>query len=135
MFVHPEEDYDFVVQLQPAVLPRYFQNVTAAPSILADKHANSQPADCEWSLRPGFDPTEAYLDDLTVGKGRHLVQSRRLIEPSSISMLTQSSFSTTHWAVIGLVAYGIPASPSRCHSVCSTDFRALQYRRFAPRLS
>jgi U3 small nucleolar RNA-associated protein 22 len=66
MFIHPEEDYDFVVKLQPTVLPRYFQNLTANPSIWADKHAS---ADGEVSLRPGFDPVEAYLDDLTVCKG------------------------------------------------------------------
>ena len=78
MFVHPEDDYDFVVKLQPAVLPRYFQNITAAPSFWADKRTDTQPADCEWPLRPGFDPAEVYLDDLTVGKGHHLVQSRRL---------------------------------------------------------
>lgn len=73
MFVHPEDDYDFVVKLQPAVLPRYFQNVFGTPPIWADKHANSQPDDRGWPLPPGFDPAEAYLDDLTVGKGRHLV--------------------------------------------------------------
>lgn len=68
MFVHPEEDYDFVVKLRPAVLPRYFLNVTASPSIWADKNAYSSPVDRDWPLRPGFDPVEAYLDDLTVGK-------------------------------------------------------------------
>jgi len=67
MFIHPEEDYDFVVKLQPAVLPRYFQNTTANPSILADKHTYDPSAD-EEPLRPGFDPVEAYLDDLTVCK-------------------------------------------------------------------
>ncbi|KAI9456746.1 Nrap protein [Russula earlei] len=65
MFVHPEEDYDFVVKLQPAVLPRYFQNVTTTPSILADKHAYTTPTHDEWPLRPGFDPVGTYLDDLT----------------------------------------------------------------------
>jgi U3 small nucleolar RNA-associated protein 22 len=68
MFIHPEEDYDFVVKLQPAVLPRYFQNVTANSSIWADKHAYGSSADGEVSLRPGFDPVEAYVDDLTVCK-------------------------------------------------------------------
>lgn len=68
MFIHPEEDYDFVVKLRPAVLPRYFQNVTASPSIWADKRAYSSIADRNWALRPGFDPAEAYLDDLTVCK-------------------------------------------------------------------
>jgi U3 small nucleolar RNA-associated protein 22 len=76
MFVHPEEDYNFVVKLQPAVLPRYFQNVTANPSIWTDKHAYSALADGEWPLRPGFDPAESYLDDLSVGKGSLFVQSR-----------------------------------------------------------
>jgi U3 small nucleolar RNA-associated protein 22 len=69
MFIHPEEDYDFVVKLQPAVLRRYFQNVTANPSIWADMHARDLSADGEVPLRPGFDPAEAYLDDLTVFKG------------------------------------------------------------------
>jgi U3 small nucleolar RNA-associated protein 22 len=68
MFVHPEEDYDFVVKLRPAVLPRYFQNVTANPSVWADKNAYSSSVDRDWPLRPGFDPAEAYLDDLRVGK-------------------------------------------------------------------
>ena len=67
MFIHPEEDYDFVVKLQPAVLSRYFQNVTANPSIW-DKHAYGPFADGEEPPRPGFDPVEAYLDDLTVCK-------------------------------------------------------------------
>jgi U3 small nucleolar RNA-associated protein 22 len=66
MFVHPEEDYDFVVKLQPAVLPRYFQKIRANPAIWADKHAYDPSADGEVTLRPGFDPVEAYLDDLTV---------------------------------------------------------------------
>jgi len=65
MFIHPAEDYDFVVKLQPAVLPRYFQNITENSSILINKHASPLPADGEWPLRPGFDPAEAYLDDLT----------------------------------------------------------------------
>lgn len=69
MFIHPEEDYDFVVKLQPAVLPRYFQNVTANPSIWADKHAIDPSVGGEVPLRPGFDPVEAYINDLKVCKG------------------------------------------------------------------
>jgi U3 small nucleolar RNA-associated protein 22 len=74
MFIHPEEDYDFVVKLQPAVLPRYFQNVAANPSIWA-KHACDPSVDGEATLRPGFDPVEAYLDDLTVCLGRSILPS------------------------------------------------------------
>ena len=69
MFIHPEEDYDFVVKFQPAVLPRYFQNVTTNTSIWADK---SLPTDCGGVSWPGFDPAESYLDDLTVSEERPL---------------------------------------------------------------
>ena len=69
MFIHPEEDYDFIVKLQPTVLPRYFQNIAANPSIWADKNVYLSPENGEGSLRPGFDPVEAYLDDLTVRTG------------------------------------------------------------------
>ena len=62
MFVHPEDDYDFVVKLRPAVLPRYFQNVTADTAVwINDASQNSEAI-----ARPGFDPAEKYLDDLTV---------------------------------------------------------------------
>ena len=117
MFTHPEEDYDFVVKLQPAVLPRYFQNVTAN-AIWADKHTSDPSADGEVPLRPGFDPVEVYLDDLTVCNGAFSVTVLRLTNSSSVSMLTQPSFSTIHWVVIGLALYGTLVSPSLCHSAC-----------------
>jgi U3 small nucleolar RNA-associated protein 22 len=66
MFIHPEEDYDFVVKLQPAMLPRFFQNITANPLIWTDRNAYSLSTDGEGPFRPGFDPVEAYLNDLTV---------------------------------------------------------------------
>ncbi|KAI0300071.1 Nrap protein [Multifurca ochricompacta] len=68
MFVHPEDDYDFVVKLQPTVHPRHFQNITADPSVWA-KNRRASITGSESSsapLRLGFDPVEMYLDDLTV---------------------------------------------------------------------
>ncbi|KAI0292587.1 Nrap protein [Russula brevipes] len=65
MFIHPEEDYDFVIKFRPALLPRYFQNISANPSHWADNHAYAPHTDGVEPLRPGFDPVEAYLDDLT----------------------------------------------------------------------
>jgi len=65
MFVHPEDDYDFVVKLRPAVLPRYFQNVTADTAVWTNS-GNDASQNGEASARPGFDPAEKYLDDLTV---------------------------------------------------------------------
>lgn len=67
MFVHPEDDYDFVVKLRPAVLPRYFQNVTADTAVWINSR-NDASRDGEAPVRPGFDPAEKYLDDLTVRK-------------------------------------------------------------------
>jgi U3 small nucleolar RNA-associated protein 22 len=82
MFVHPEDDYDFVVKFQPAVLPRYFQNVSADSSVWekVGTSENSPPTDGWAPLRPGFDPAEAYLDDLTVRKECPLFPSRLLIK-------------------------------------------------------
>ncbi|KAI9438492.1 Nrap protein [Lactarius indigo] len=64
MFVHPEDDYDFVVKLRPAVLPRYFQNVTASTVVWINS-GNDTSQNGEAPVRPGFDPAEKYLDDLT----------------------------------------------------------------------
>jgi len=65
MFVHPEDDYDFVVKLRPAVLPRYFQNVTADTTVWTN-FGNGANENDDAPARPGFDPAEKYLDDLTV---------------------------------------------------------------------
>lgn len=70
MFVHPEDDYDFVVKLRPAVLPRFFQNVTADTAVWINSGNASQKG--EAPVRPGFDPAQTYLDDLTVREERHL---------------------------------------------------------------
>jgi U3 small nucleolar RNA-associated protein 22 len=64
MFVHPEDDYDFVVKLRPAALPRYFQNVTADTAVWTNSR-NDASQNGEPLVRPGFDPAEKYLDDLT----------------------------------------------------------------------
>jgi len=67
MFVHPTEDYDFLIQLDPAVLPRYFQNVMVDPGILinASRYANLSMADAfSTQIRPGFDPAQLLFDDI-----------------------------------------------------------------------
>ncbi|KAI0266446.1 pre-rRNA processing protein Utp22 [Gloeopeniophorella convolvens] len=67
IFAHPEDDYDFVVKLQPTVLPRYFQNVAADQAVWmrSGKYANAPPPEKDVPYRPGFDPAEMFLDDLT----------------------------------------------------------------------
>ncbi|EIN13041.1 Nrap protein [Punctularia strigosozonata HHB-11173 SS5] len=67
LFRHPTEDYDFVVELDAAVLPRYHQNVSADPRKWArkGKYANmSNTESDDGPLRPGFDPAQLFFDDL-----------------------------------------------------------------------
>ncbi|KAJ2925593.1 hypothetical protein H1R20_g11503, partial [Candolleomyces eurysporus] len=73
LFIHPTEDYDFLVQLNPAVLPRYVHNIAADEKLLrkGGKFANAvaknqdQPKNQDQELvRPGFDPARSLFDDL-----------------------------------------------------------------------
>ncbi|CCM06300.1 uncharacterized protein FIBRA_08551 [Fibroporia radiculosa] len=66
LFLHPLEHYDFIIELDPAVLPRYVQNVRADPAIWAQraKYANTRADAEDVRLCPGFDPAQAFFDDL-----------------------------------------------------------------------
>ncbi|KAK0482507.1 Nrap protein [Armillaria novae-zelandiae] len=69
MFNHPTGDYDFVVRLDPTVLPRYHQNIRPDLSLLSrkqGKYSNLQPEDAEKAtvVRPGYDPARALIRDL-----------------------------------------------------------------------
>jgi U3 small nucleolar RNA-associated protein 22 len=68
LFIHPTEDYDLIIQLKPAVLPRYFQNVVVDPVVWSQKggYANMQPRMDDLTPRPGFDPAQLLFDDLKV---------------------------------------------------------------------
>jgi U3 small nucleolar RNA-associated protein 22 len=68
MFIHPTEDYDFVIQLDPAMLPRYYQNISVNLTLLSKwgDYANLRPQSSS-SMRPGFDPAQLLFDDLKVG--------------------------------------------------------------------
>ena len=71
LFLHPTDDYDFVVQLNRGVLPRYFQNINVDESVLVTKkgkYVNLPRAsgDVRTSVRPGFDPARLLFEDLQV---------------------------------------------------------------------
>lgn len=69
LFIHPTDDYDFIIQLDPAVLPRYFQNVVADSNVWGHKgrYANlTIQDDAKRPLRPGFDPAQMFVDDSTL---------------------------------------------------------------------
>jgi len=66
LFIHPTEDYDFVIQLEPAILPRYIQNVVVDPAVWSQKggYVNRQLQKDDVALRPGFDPVQLLFDDI-----------------------------------------------------------------------
>ncbi|KZT00334.1 Nrap protein [Laetiporus sulphureus 93-53] len=68
LFAHPTEHYDFLIEFDPTVLPRYAQNVRADPAVweTKGKYANAKaiPASSSSAVLPGFDPVQALSDDL-----------------------------------------------------------------------
>ena len=72
--MHPTEDYDFVVQLNRSVLPRYHLNIAADASVWekSGKYANTRvttSGESTGPLRPGFDPAQWFFSDLKVSCG------------------------------------------------------------------
>ncbi|TDL20253.1 Nrap protein [Rickenella mellea] len=69
LFIHPTEDYDFLIRLVPTAVHRYYQNVNVDPSVWAGnrKYANL-PAETELdtnkTVRVNFDPAKMYFEDL-----------------------------------------------------------------------
>lgn len=72
MFVHPTDDYDFVIHLQPAVVTRYTQSLFANPSVWGGgkKYANLMDAVPESvygeTLRLDFDPVSMLFKEIQV---------------------------------------------------------------------
>ncbi|KAF5381659.1 hypothetical protein D9615_005551 [Tricholomella constricta] len=66
MFIHPTSDYDFIVRLDAAILPRYFHNVTVDAELLSrhGTYANLLQEDQAAGVRPGFDPARLLFCDL-----------------------------------------------------------------------
>lgn len=69
VFVHPLDDYDFVIHLKPSIHPRYYQNVQFDP------HAWSKGEDGDTAVshvgeltapKVEFDPVKMLFDDLKV---------------------------------------------------------------------
>ncbi|KAI0748842.1 Nrap protein [Fomes fomentarius] len=71
LFHHHTDDYDFVLEVNPAGVPRYYQNLDADETVWAGakgKYANALPKNGPLSITstamPGFDPVATYFDDL-----------------------------------------------------------------------
>ena len=68
MFIHPPDDYDFVIQLVPMALTRYHHNVAADHNLLSKqgKYANQKQWEVNADVFPGFDPARLLFSDLQV---------------------------------------------------------------------
>ena len=69
MFLHSTDDYDFLVHLNPKVLPRYFHNINPDNNLLSSKrgYANKFHEKKDMvAVLPGFDPARLFFDDLQV---------------------------------------------------------------------
>ena len=68
MFLHPTDDYDFLVHLDPTVLPRYFHNISPDANLLSKrgKYANKLGNENDKVVLAGFDPARLLFDDLQV---------------------------------------------------------------------
>ncbi|KAF8965448.1 Nrap protein [Flammula alnicola] len=66
IFIHPTEDYDFLLQLDAASLPRYLHNVNVDLSLLTrrSKYANKAQEQEAVKILPGFDPARLFFNDL-----------------------------------------------------------------------
>ncbi|KAG5642940.1 hypothetical protein DXG03_001857 [Asterophora parasitica] len=78
MFIHPTTDYDVVVRLDAAMLPRYFHNVVVDADLLprGGKYTNLHQGDT--GDRPGFDPARLLFSDLQ----RHYAHTFKIFHDS-----------------------------------------------------
>ncbi|KAK2462771.1 hypothetical protein APHAL10511_005162 [Amanita phalloides] len=64
LFVHPTDDYDFIIKLDRTLVPRYFQNVIADAGVLSRRGKYANLASAQDPVRPGFDPIQLFFKDL-----------------------------------------------------------------------
>ncbi|KDR70120.1 hypothetical protein GALMADRAFT_254950 [Galerina marginata CBS 339.88] len=66
MFIHPTNDYDVLLHLDPSTLPRYLHNVNVDHELLTKrgKYANKTQEDEVVRVLPGFDPGQLFFADL-----------------------------------------------------------------------
>jgi U3 small nucleolar RNA-associated protein 22 len=69
MFIHPTDDYDFIIQLDRKILPRYAQNICFDESTFTRKGASTYINLMETeksTITAGLDPAELFRGDLMV---------------------------------------------------------------------
>ena len=80
LFVHPTDDYDFVIELSPSSLTRYLHNVTVDQKLLMKQGKYANKADKnDVVIMPGFDPAQLLFSDLQVSCRWHNIEDPSLI--------------------------------------------------------
>ena len=83
MFIHPTQDYNILLHLDPSILPRYLHNVNVDQDLLTrrGKYANKTLQDDAVKVLPGFDPAQLFVDDLQVRplRGIFLISTDRIL--------------------------------------------------------
>jgi len=94
MFIHPTNDYDFLLQMDPSMLPRYLHNVNVDTNLLTKrgKYANKTQEQDAATVLPGFDPAKFFFNDLQV----RLLGIRLVLERLIILLRIFSGFTLTH---------------------------------------
>ena len=94
IFFHPLDDYDFIIHLNPKVLPKYSLNVDAKEDIWAQstKYKNiTEESVYGTEIRVDFDPASLFVVDLQVGS-QHLEGLPSLCSQYSEANICQFSF-------------------------------------------
>lgn len=119
MFIHPTDDYDFVIHLQPSLITRYTQNLTSDPSVwgAVKKYANltdPEPASVYGeTVRLNFDPIAMLVGELEASKSSFMVAGISLLMLHwsflrfSEYMGTQRYFSMIRMEARGSAGFGI----------------------------
>jgi len=109
LFVHPTDDYDFIIRLDSKVLPRSAQNVNTEETSERKFANRTDLADTFPPVAPGFDPARMLFSDLKVGNPRLFIGNIHIAYSSLQSgyMRTLSNYSTTRWVGTSLADTGI----------------------------
>ncbi|TFK31610.1 Nrap protein [Crucibulum laeve] len=64
LFIHPTDDYSFVIQLEPSALTRYCHNVIVDSALLSKRGKYANRLNEGSAVLPGFDPARLFFKDL-----------------------------------------------------------------------
>jgi hypothetical protein len=100
--MHPTDDYDFVVHLDPTAAPRSHHNTTVGRPVLSKPLDGGHDRPPCW---PGFDPVQSFCADLQVSVNQPLTYRLRLYPIEHIrrhlKVLLRSIRRESNWSGLG----------------------------------